>query len=101
MKSFHDHTHVRIPTVASIGESSGKTTLRYTIHVLAPSSSAASSSSMGIDRMNATKNRVFDDRPNTVYSRMRPAWLSIPSSAVCLTTGSMMMGNGTKIADTR
>ena len=51
MKSFHAHTQVRMPTVAFIGVSSGKMICRNTRHVDAPSTRAASSSSIGIDRM--------------------------------------------------
>ena len=51
MKSFHAHTQVRMPTVAFIGTSSGKITFQNTRQVDAPSMRAASSSSIGIDRM--------------------------------------------------
>ena len=50
MKSFHAQTQVRMPTVAFIGASSGKMTVQNTPHVDAPSTRAASSSSMGIER---------------------------------------------------
>ena len=50
-KSFHAHRQVRMPTVAFIGDSSGKMIFQNTVQVLAPSTIAASSSSRGIELM--------------------------------------------------
>src|SRR6202035_252434 len=59
MKSFQDCRKAKMPTVAGIGASSGRTTLRYTVNVLAPSIRALSSSSSGMDRMKAEKSSTL------------------------------------------
>ena len=51
MKSFHAHTQVRMPTVAFIGIEQREDHRQNTRHVEAPSTRAASSSSIGIERM--------------------------------------------------
>ena len=62
-KSFHAHRQVRIPTVAFIGDSSGKMTDQKIFQREAPSIAAASSSSSGIDLMKEVYMRMLKARP--------------------------------------
>ncbi len=100
-KSFHAHRQVRIPTVAFMGPSRGNTMRQNVVHALAPSTAAASSSSLGRDCRYPTYTKMLKPRPYTTYRKISPPWLSRCSVEVCFTTGSMMIENGTKRADTK
>ena len=53
--SFHAAMNVRMPAVASPGAASGMTILRNAVKRVAPSTSAASSRSLGISLKNDTR----------------------------------------------
>ncbi|SNT41330.1 hypothetical protein SAMN05421812_105415 [Asanoa hainanensis] len=45
--------------------------------------------------------KTLSASPYTTYKKINPTWLSMNSSEVCFTTGSMMIGKGTNSAETK
>ncbi len=63
--SFQANTQVRIAVTASPGRASGRMTLVSTCQVLAPSTKAASSSSLGMPSMMPRSVQIAKGRLNT------------------------------------
>ena len=90
-----------MPTVAFIGASSGKMIFQKTCQVLAPSSRADSSSSVGQRADEGdVQQRDEGDPADDVQDRHADRAVDA-SSAVCRISGRMITGNGMNIADSR
>ena len=101
MKSFHAHTHVMIPTVALIGPSSGKMTRQNVVHTLRAVGECGLLQLLGDRLQVAHVHEDVERQPVHHVEQDEAERLSMRKNAVCLTTGSMMIGNGTNRAATK
>ena len=94
MKSFHAQTQVRMPTVAFIGMSSGKMIRPEDPPCRCPVDPRGL---FELDRDRADVRGVDEDVQRQAVDRVQddqPGLVVQAEDAVCLTSGSMMIGNG-------